>query len=232
VLAHEQVIELLAEAATRGRRVVRLKGGDPVVFGRGGEEALELAARGIATELVPGISSAVAAPELAGIPLTHRGVAAGFLVVTGRCATEDRVDWEQAARFRGTLVVLMGATRLGAICLELRRFGRSASTPGASSGQGLQPISAEVSSPLRAESSTRSSGPVLSSRSTATFRSISRRASRRHSREQSGFVPETVSSQTAQRTAVALGRFFGWSMAIWGRAFGRRSRQAPSFLTT
>jgi uroporphyrin-III C-methyltransferase / precorrin-2 dehydrogenase / sirohydrochlorin ferrochelatase len=131
VLAHEQVIGLLADAASRGRRVVRLKGGDPVVFGRGGEEALELAARGIATELVPGISSAVAAPELAGIPLTHRGVAAGFLVVTGRCATEDRVDWEQAASFRGTLVVLMGATRLGAICLELRRFGRSASTPAA-----------------------------------------------------------------------------------------------------
>jgi uroporphyrin-III C-methyltransferase / precorrin-2 dehydrogenase / sirohydrochlorin ferrochelatase len=133
VCTHDAVIDLLADAARAGRRVVRLKGGDPVVFGRGAEEALELAERGVATELVPGISSAVAAPELAGIPLTHRGIAAGFLVVTGQHATAstDRVDWELAARFSGTLVILMGATRLQQLTGELQGFGRAASTPAA-----------------------------------------------------------------------------------------------------
>lgn len=133
VRTHDDVLDLLAGAARAGRRVVRLKGGDPVVFGRGAEEALELAERGVASELVPGISSAVAAPELAGIPLTHRGIAAGFLVVTGQHATGsvERVDWEVAARFSGTLVVLMGATRLGRISGELQGFGRSGSTPAA-----------------------------------------------------------------------------------------------------
>jgi uroporphyrin-III C-methyltransferase / precorrin-2 dehydrogenase / sirohydrochlorin ferrochelatase len=133
VCTHDAVIERLADAARAGRRIVRLKGGDPVVFGRGAEEALELAQRGVATELVPGISSAVAAPELAGIPLNHRGMAAGFLVVTGQHATAsiDRVDWELAARFSGTLVVLMGATRLRQFVGELQGFGRPASTPAA-----------------------------------------------------------------------------------------------------
>jgi uroporphyrin-III C-methyltransferase / precorrin-2 dehydrogenase / sirohydrochlorin ferrochelatase len=133
VLPHEQVIDLLAEAARAGRRVVRLKGGDPVVFGRGAEEALELARRGVPAELVPGISSAIAAPELAGIPLTHRGVAAGFLVVTGQHAAGRgaRVDWELAATFDGTLVILMGATRLAELLGALRAHGRPASTPAA-----------------------------------------------------------------------------------------------------
>lgn len=133
VSTHDDVLDLLTDAARAGHRVVRLKGGDPVVFGRGAEEAIALAARGIPTELVPGVSSAVAAPELAGIPLTHRGIAAGFLVVTAHHATgsSDRVDWQLAARFSGTLVVLMGATRLGWIGRELCRFGRSGTTPAA-----------------------------------------------------------------------------------------------------
>lgn len=133
VLAQDEVIDLLAEAARRGRRVVRLKGGDPVVFGRGAEEALELAERGLASELVPGISSAIAAPELAGIPLTSRGVAAGFLVVTARSAagSVDRPDWDLAAQFTGTLVVLMGATRVEEIAGQLIDRGRPRCTPAA-----------------------------------------------------------------------------------------------------
>lgn len=136
VASHDEVISLLARAAVTGRRVVRLKGGDPVVLGRGGEEALDLARRGVPSELVSGVTSAVAAPELAGIPVTHRGVAAGFLVLTaarapeGRWA-EDAEDWEAAARFSGTVVVLMGATRLAETCERLQLHGRSGATPAA-----------------------------------------------------------------------------------------------------
>lgn len=109
--------------------------GDPVVFGRGGEETLELAARGVATELVPGISSAIAAPELAGIPVTHRGVSGGFLVLTARRAADEEgtlgPDAEVAARFSGTLIVLMGGSRLGELATELLAHGRAGTTPAA-----------------------------------------------------------------------------------------------------
>lgn len=134
VVGHPAVVERMAAAAHAGRRVVRLKGGDPVVFGRGAEETLALLDRGVHTELVPGISSAVAAPELAGIPLTHRGVAAGFLVLTGqRRAGDDELgaDWDLAARFSGTVVVLMGAGRCAELCATLVARGRSAATPAA-----------------------------------------------------------------------------------------------------
>jgi uroporphyrin-III C-methyltransferase len=134
VVAHPAVVDRLAHAALAGRRVVRLKGGDPVVFGRGGEETLELAARGVATELVPGVSSVIAAPELAGIPLTHRGVSTGFLVLTGRRAAHEMGldgDWDLAARFSGTVVVLMGGGRLAELCGELVARGRDGATPAA-----------------------------------------------------------------------------------------------------
>lgn len=134
VLDHDQVVEVLASAAGSGRRVVRLKGGDPVVFGRGGEEALDLAARGIPTQLVPGVTSAVAAPELAGIPVTHRGLAAGLLVLTGHRADGPGLrpgDAQLAARFDGTVVVLMAARWVARLCAELVRHGRPAGTPAA-----------------------------------------------------------------------------------------------------
>jgi uroporphyrin-III C-methyltransferase len=102
---------LLVDLGRSGRRVVRLKGGDPYVFGRGGEEAQALLAAGIAFEVVPGITSAVAAPAAAGVPVTHRGVAAAFTVVTGhRRAGEPDVDWRSLARVGGTVVVLMGVS--------------------------------------------------------------------------------------------------------------------------
>ena len=138
VVRHEEVVELLSVAAHAGRRVVRLKGGDPVVLGRGGEEALDLAARGIACELVPGITSAVAAPELAGIPVTHRGLAPGLMVMTAKRAPRSPAgshaidaDLELAARFSGTVVLLMGGTRIGELCGRLQSHGRCPTTPAA-----------------------------------------------------------------------------------------------------
>jgi uroporphyrin-III C-methyltransferase len=122
--------QLLVELARNGRKVVRLKGGDPLVFGRGGEEAIALAEAGIAYEIVPGISSVVAAPAAAGVPVTHRGVAAAFTVVTGhRQVGEPTVDWRSLARVGGTIVVLMGVAERGAIGGELIAGGLAADTP-------------------------------------------------------------------------------------------------------
>jgi uroporphyrinogen III methyltransferase/synthase len=131
-LPQEQINALLIMHAWRGLRVVRLKGGDPFVFGRGGEEADALARAGIPFEVVPGVSSAVAVPAYAGIPLTHRGVASSFAVVTGHedaCKRESSVDWARLARSVDTLVVLMGVKALPSIAAELIAHGRPASTP-------------------------------------------------------------------------------------------------------
>jgi uroporphyrin-III C-methyltransferase len=129
-LRQQEIDALLVRQARAGRVVVRLKGGDPFVFGRGGEEALACAAAGVAWEAVPGVTSAVAVPGLAGIPLTQRGVAASFAVVTGHCAGADRLDWAALARVE-TLVVLMGAARLGEITALLARHGKPLDTPAA-----------------------------------------------------------------------------------------------------
>lgn len=129
-LRQNEIDALLVRQARAGRVVVRLKGGDPFVFGRGGEEALACAAAGVAWEVVPGVTSAVAVPALAGIPLTQRGTAASFAVITGHCAGDDRLDWGALARM-DTLVVLMGVARLAEVAALLRRHGRSAETPAA-----------------------------------------------------------------------------------------------------
>ena len=126
----ELISTLLVELARQGRRVVRLKGGDPFVFGRGGEEAQALLEAGIPFEVVPGITSAVAAPAAAGVPVTHRGVAAAFTVVTGhRRAGEPDVDWRSLARVGGTVVVLMGVAQRGTIAAELIAGGLDPATP-------------------------------------------------------------------------------------------------------
>lgn len=122
------ILELLADCAKRHDVVVRLKGGDPMVFGRGAEEWLHLAEQGYAVEVVPGISSAVAVPELAGIPVTFRGVAGGFAVVTGNRKAGCCQEWEAYARV-DTLVVLMGVARRGEIAACLMKHGRNAETP-------------------------------------------------------------------------------------------------------
>ena len=126
----EMISALLVELGRQGRRVVRLKGGDPFVFGRGGEEAAALADAGVPFEVVPGITSSVAAPAAAGIPVTHRGVSAAFTVVTGhRRAGEPDVDWRSLAKVGGTIVVLMGVSQRATIAAELIAGGLAATTP-------------------------------------------------------------------------------------------------------
>lgn len=122
---------LMIRAARRGRRVVRLKGGDPFVFGRGGEEALALQHAGISYDVVPGISSAIAAPAAAGIPVTHRGVASAFLVVSGHEAEAFASAIAQLQPNGVTVVVLMGLGRSAAIAGDLIDRGWSRGTPAA-----------------------------------------------------------------------------------------------------
>jgi uroporphyrin-III C-methyltransferase len=126
----ETINALLVHLAHQGLEVVRLKGGDPFVFGRGGEEALALLEAGVAFTVVPGITSAVAVPAAAGVPVTHRGVSASFTVVTGhRQRGEEAVNWEALARVGGTLVVLMGVAERGTIAARLMAGGLPGSTP-------------------------------------------------------------------------------------------------------
>jgi uroporphyrin-III C-methyltransferase/precorrin-2 dehydrogenase/sirohydrochlorin ferrochelatase len=131
-MAQEAINAALVEHAKAGKAVVRLKGGDPYVFGRGMEEAEALAREGIPVTVVPGISSSISVPAAAGIPVTHRGVAHEFTVVSGHVAPDDArslVDWGALARLRGTLVVLMGVERIAAIAAALVAEGRPADTP-------------------------------------------------------------------------------------------------------
>ena len=124
--------QLLVQKAREGKCVVRLKGGDPYVFGRGGEEAEELANAGVSFQVVPGISSVVAAPAYAGIPITHREVCSSYTVVTGHeepGKETSSVDWEHLAKTPGTKVILMGVEQIGEISRKLVSFGMKASTP-------------------------------------------------------------------------------------------------------
>lgn len=126
--------QLLVARAKEGKTVVRLKGGDPYVFGRGGEEAEELAAAGLTFEIVPGISSTVAAPAYAGIPVTHRDFCSAYQVITGHeepTKSESSIDWSVVARSPGTKVILMGVERIRQITDELVRHGMSGTTPAA-----------------------------------------------------------------------------------------------------
>ena len=126
-----QINALLVHHARRGRAVVRLKCGDPFVFGRGGEEAEVLAAAGVPFEVVPGVSASIAAPACAGIPLTHRRLSSSFAVVTGHDCAKARpaVDWSRLATAVDTLVILMAARTLPHIARELVAHGRSPNTP-------------------------------------------------------------------------------------------------------
>ena len=129
-LPQEMISTLLVELGKQGKRVVRLKGGDPFVFGRGGEEAICLQEAGVDYEIVPGITSSIAAPAAAGVPVTHRGVSAGFTVVTGhRRPGEPDIDWRSLSKVGTTIVVLMGVAHRGAIAAELIAGGLAAETP-------------------------------------------------------------------------------------------------------
>ncbi len=152
-LSQDEINTVLVDRARAGKRVVRLKGGDPFVFGRGGEEWLACVAAGVPVTVVPGISSALAAPALAGIPLTHRGVASDFTVVSGHLdpgrAPDQGVDWPGLASGGGTLVLLMGMDRIDLIAAELIRHGRAPATPAAVVHRATLPGERVVRAPLR-----------------------------------------------------------------------------------
>ncbi|MEU2613820.1 uroporphyrinogen-III C-methyltransferase [Micromonospora sp. NPDC007271] len=132
--AQEEINRILVDRARAGKAVVRLKGGDPYVFGRGGEELLACAEAGVPVTVVPGVTSAIAVPAAAGVPVTHRAVAHEFTVVSGHVAPDSPaslVRWEALAGLRGTLVILMGLKNLAAISAALVAHGRPADTPAA-----------------------------------------------------------------------------------------------------
>lgn len=144
----DEINDLLVREARAGHSIVRLKGGDPFVFGRGAEECGALRNAGVPFEVVPGVTSAVAAPAAAGIPLTHRTIASGFAVVTGHLCgdaeevesdeTKDRLDWSALAKMP-TLVVLMGLRALPVVVSRLCANGRSMATPAAVISRGTLP---------------------------------------------------------------------------------------------
>ena len=138
----EQINAILVDRALAGRRVVRLKGGDNFVFGRGGEEWNACVEAGIPVEVVPGVSSSIAVPALAGIPLTHRSLTQGFVVVSGHVTPEDPrsdIDWDALARLGLTIVILMGVAALPQITARLLRAGLDPATPAASIADGGMP---------------------------------------------------------------------------------------------
>jgi uroporphyrinogen III methyltransferase / synthase len=130
-LPQEELNQLLISKAREGKVVVRLKGGDPYVFGRGAEEALGLADAGIKFEVVPGVSSFVAVPNYAGVPLTHRGIASRLTLITGHAEPGDdsKIDWPQLAATPGTKVIMMGTERIGQIAETLVKHGLPSDTP-------------------------------------------------------------------------------------------------------
>jgi uroporphyrin-III C-methyltransferase len=142
---------LLVDAAARARVVVRLKGGDPFVFGRGGEEAIALAEAGVPFEVVPGVTAALGAAASAMIPLTHRGVASQVTFMTGHADPaheSSRIDWEHVARAGGTLVIHMGLQNLRALAERIVRGGRAPDTPSAVVASATCPSERVVTAPL------------------------------------------------------------------------------------
>jgi uroporphyrin-III C-methyltransferase len=141
-MPQSEINKVLVQKAKEGKKVVRLKGGDPYVFGRGGEEAEQLAAEGIEFEVVPGITSAIAAPAYAGIPVTHRESTPMLTFITGHedpTKKESWLDWETLAKFEGTLVILMGVKMLKRNTEELMKYGKDPKTPVAVIERGTRP---------------------------------------------------------------------------------------------
>src|SRR5215472_16138104 len=131
-IPQSELNQLLIAKARAGKTVVRLKGGDPYVFGRGGEEAVELADAGVPFEVVPGVSSFVAVPNYAGVPLTHRDYCSRLTLITGHedpAKEQSSIDWAQVAQTPGTKVIMMGTDRIGQIAHTLIGHGMDASTP-------------------------------------------------------------------------------------------------------
>jgi uroporphyrin-III C-methyltransferase/precorrin-2 dehydrogenase/sirohydrochlorin ferrochelatase len=150
-LAQDAINDVLVTRAKAGKFVVRLKGGDPFVFGRGFEEVLACAEAGVPCSVVPGITSSISVPALAGIPVTHRGVAHEFTVVSGHVVPDhpkSLVDWAALGRMTGTLVILMGIEHIGAIAAALQANGRDPETPVAVIQEGTMPGERRVQTTL------------------------------------------------------------------------------------
>lgn len=145
-LGQEEINALLVAHGQAGLEVVRLKGGDPYLFGRGGEEALALAGAGVPFDVVPGVSSLTAVPAAVGIPVTHRGLASQLTVVAGH--EPERLDHGSLAAAPGTLIVLMGLARLGELAAALVAAGRDPATPAAVIESGTLPEQRAVTAPL------------------------------------------------------------------------------------
>jgi uroporphyrin-III C-methyltransferase len=141
--------DLLVELGQAGLDVVRLKGGDPFIFGRGGEEALALAAAEIPFEVVPGVSALSAVPASAGIPITHRGVSAQVTLVSGHSANGEDLDYDHLAKTPGTLVVFMGVAHLERIAAGLVAAGKDPATPAAVIARGTHPDGESVTGELQ-----------------------------------------------------------------------------------
>ena len=147
-LKQAEIDKLLVELGSRGLEVVRLKGGDPFVFGRGGEEAFALAEAGVPFEVVPGVSALSAVPASAAIPVTHRGVSAQVTLVSGHSASGEELDYEHLAKTPGTLVVFMGLTHLPEIVAGLLAAGKDRHTPAAVVSNGTRPDGQSVTGTL------------------------------------------------------------------------------------
>lgn len=143
----DEIELLMINRAKEGKRVVRLKGGDPFMFGRGGEELETCREHGVQVEVVPGVTSAIAVPASVGIPVTHRKWASQVTVITGNedpTKDESAIDWEWLGRSRGTIVILMGVKNLQSIAETLIKFGREPETPVAVIERGLRPDQRET----------------------------------------------------------------------------------------
>ena len=125
----DEINEMIVKLANEGHVVGRVKGGDPYVFGRGGEEVLALEKEGIDFEVIPGVTSPIAVLNYAGIPITHRGIAQSFHIVTGMTAVEEKINFEALANETGTLVFMMGLSNLEKIVENLTRYGKDIHTP-------------------------------------------------------------------------------------------------------
>ena len=150
-LTQSEINDLIVTRALAGQRVARLKGGDPFVFGRGGEEALACVRAGVAVTVVPGVTSAIAVPAYAGIPVTHRGITQDFAVISAHLDPSQpgaTVDWEGLAHGTGTLVLLMAVAHLDAVAAELIKRGRAAATPVAVISEGTTPDQQVLTSTL------------------------------------------------------------------------------------
>jgi uroporphyrin-III C-methyltransferase len=139
---------LLVDLGQRGLEIVRLKGGDPFIFGRGGEEAFALAKAGIPFQVVPGVSALSAVPAAMGIPITHRGVSAQVTLISGHSAKGEDLDFEHLAKTPGTLVVFMGVAHLARIASGLIAAGKDPQTPAAVISRGTLDDSEEIAGPL------------------------------------------------------------------------------------